>query len=43
MPGYHGGFSIIYNDTFEKKLDKHVDDSLYTINLCIKNNDCEGS
>ena len=42
-PSYHGGFSIIYNSDYELKLDKHVDDSLYTINMCIKSTDVEGS
>ena len=43
IPNYYGGFSIMYSDKYEQKLDKHVDDSLYTINMCIKNDDCEGS
>ena len=42
MPSYYGGFSIVYNKNYEKKLNHHVDDSLYTINMCIKNNDAEG-
>jgi hypothetical protein len=42
-PSYSGGFSIIYNENYEKKLDYHVDDSLYTINMCIKNNNVEGT
>jgi hypothetical protein len=42
-PNYFGGFSIIYNDKFEKNLANHVDDSLYTINMCIKNDNCDGS
>ena len=43
IPAYHGGFSIVYNKDHEKKLDQHIDDSLYTINMCIKNNNVEGS
>eukprot|EP01038_Epipyxis_sp_PR26KG_P016373 gene16373-22320_t len=39
-PSYHGGFSIIYNKDNEQKLDQHIDDSLYTINMCIKKNRC---
>jgi hypothetical protein len=36
------GFLIEYNEFGEKKLDKHVDDSKYTINICLENtSDCE--
>ena len=43
IPTYYGGFSIIYNKNYEKKLNDHVDDSLYTINMCIKNNNVESN
>jgi len=43
IPKYNGGFSLIYNDKFDKKLDLHMDDSIYTINMCIKSKDVEGS
>ncbi len=43
LPKYNGGFSLIYNNNFDKKLDLHMDDSIYTINMCIKSNDIEGS
>ena len=43
IPCYHGGFSILYNKNYEKKLNYHVDDSLYTINMCIKTNNLEGT
>jgi hypothetical protein len=42
-PEYHGGFSLIYNSSYEKKLDLHMDDSLYTVNLCLQTTDLEGS
>lgn len=42
-PSYYSGFSIIYNKEYEKKLNTHIDDSLYTINMCIRNNNIEGS
>jgi hypothetical protein len=42
-PSYYGGFSIIYNKDNEQKLKQHIDDSLYTINMCIKKKDVEGS
>jgi hypothetical protein len=42
-PEYHGGFSLIYNSSYEKKLDLHMDDSLYTVNLCLQTKDLEGS
>jgi hypothetical protein len=42
-PSYYGGFSIIYNKYNEQKLKQHIDDSLYTINMCIKKKDVEGS
>jgi hypothetical protein len=43
MPKYSGGFSLIYNNDFDKKLDLHIDDSIYTINMCIQSKNIEGS
>lgn len=34
---YYSGFSIYYDKFHNKKLDIHTDDSLYTMNLCLKN------
>jgi len=43
IPSYHGGFSLIYNKDYEKNLKYHIDDSLYTINMCMRNDNIEGS
>lgn len=43
IPSYYGGFSIVYNNNYEKNLNLHTDDSLYTVNICIKNNNVEGT
>lgn len=37
-PSYNGGFTIIYNEHSNTKLDLHCDDSLYTITICLENN-----
>lgn len=43
QPSYSGGFSIIYNDENNTELEEHVDDSLYTVNMCIRKTHIDGN
>lgn len=42
-PKFYVGFSITYDKSNNKKLKRHIDDSWITINLCLKNENVQGT